>query len=176
MNHANHEVGGVLISGLRRRVPLLQLRNFASDPGLPDQKRTIAAIREALEQAKARKGRVSFVHWLGATERARADHVDAPDVKPILLPLVECKRSARSLTAQETRIIARWAFKTAFMVLSGQQTNPVPWQMFETWAAAGAGDPDPAVIFALSDLQSTRGFGYVNESDDLEIRRFIRSI
>jgi hypothetical protein len=69
------------------------------------------------------------------------------DVKPILLPLVEGKRSARSLTAQETRIIARWAFKTAFMVLSGQNTNPVPWQMFETWAAAGAGDPDPRSDF-----------------------------
>jgi hypothetical protein len=90
------------------------------------------------------------------------------DVKPLLLPLIEGKRSAGSLTAEETSLLARWAFKTAFMILSGQKTHSVPWQLFETWAAAGAGDPDPAVIFALSDLQSTPGFGYVTESDDLE--------
>ena len=52
--------------------------DFAPDPGLPDQKRTIAAICEALQQAKPGKGRVSFVHRFGATEWARADHGDAP--------------------------------------------------------------------------------------------------
>jgi hypothetical protein len=90
------------------------------------------------------------------------------DVKPLLLPLIEAKRSANSLTTEETRIVARWAFKTSFMILSGQNSNPVPWHQFETWVAAGAGDPDPALIFALSDLQSARGFGYVAESDDME--------
>ncbi len=90
------------------------------------------------------------------------------DVKPLLLPLVEGTRAAKSLTTDESRLVARWAFKTAFMILSGQKTNPVPWQLFQVWAAAGAGDPNPAVIFALSDIQSTRGFGYVCESDDLE--------
>jgi hypothetical protein len=89
------------------------------------------------------------------------------DVRPLLLPLIEEKRSAASLTADEARLLARWAFKTAFMILSGQKTNPVPWHLFEAWAATGAGDPEPAVIFALSDLRSTQGFGYVTESDDL---------
>jgi hypothetical protein len=89
------------------------------------------------------------------------------DVKPTLLPLIEGKRSAASLNADEANLLARWAFKTAFMILPGQKTNPVPWHLFEKWAVSGAGDPDPAVIFALSNLQSIRGFGYVTESDDL---------
>lgn len=90
------------------------------------------------------------------------------DVKPLLLPLLEGTRTVGSLAESETRLLARWAFKTAFMILPGQKTNPVPWHLFETWAAAGAGDPNPAVVFALSNLQSTKGFGYVTESDDLE--------
>jgi uncharacterized protein YbjT (DUF2867 family) len=41
--------------------------DFAPDPGLPDQKRTIAAIREALEQAKP--GRAVFLHPLAPSNR-----------------------------------------------------------------------------------------------------------
>jgi hypothetical protein len=89
------------------------------------------------------------------------------DVKPTLLSLIEGRRSAASLDLNEATLVARWAFKTAFMLLPGQKTNIVPWSLFERWAAAGAGGPDPAIIFALSNLQSTRGFGYIMESDDL---------
>jgi hypothetical protein len=89
------------------------------------------------------------------------------DVKLALLPLIKGQRSAASLDKNEATVIARWAFKTAFMILPGQKTIPIPWHQFKTWAKAGAGAPDPAVIFALSDLQSRRGFGYVTESDDL---------
>jgi hypothetical protein len=89
------------------------------------------------------------------------------EVKPILLPLIEEKRSADSLVGDERRIIARWAFKTAFMILSGQKTNPVPWALFRDWTANGAGDPTPAVVFALSDLHLDQGFGYTTEADDL---------
>ena len=90
------------------------------------------------------------------------------EVKPILLPLIIGKRSAQSLSADERTVLARWAFKTAFMILSVQKTESVPWNLFEDWAVAGAGAPDPAVIFALGDIQSTQGFGYLTESDDLE--------
>jgi hypothetical protein len=90
------------------------------------------------------------------------------EVKPILLPLIDGRRSAQSLSADERTVVARWAFKTAFIILSVQKTDPVPWNLFEDWAVAGAAIPDPAVIFALSDIQSTQGFGYVTESDDLK--------
>jgi NAD(P)H dehydrogenase (quinone) len=40
--------------------------DFAPDPGLPDQKRTIAAIREALEQAKP--GRAVFLSSIGSEQ------------------------------------------------------------------------------------------------------------
>jgi NAD(P)H dehydrogenase (quinone) len=40
--------------------------DFAPDPGLPNQKRTIAAIREALEQAKP--GRAVFLSSIGAEQ------------------------------------------------------------------------------------------------------------
>jgi uncharacterized protein YbjT (DUF2867 family) len=40
--------------------------DFAPDPGLPDQKRTIAAIREALEQAKPR--RAVFLSSIGSEQ------------------------------------------------------------------------------------------------------------
>jgi hypothetical protein len=89
------------------------------------------------------------------------------EAKPALLPLVKGKRSAASLTFVEATLVSRWAFKTAFMLLPGQKTNPVPWNLFERWAISGAGAPDPAIIFALSNLQNNRGFGYVTESDEL---------
>ena len=89
------------------------------------------------------------------------------DVKPALLPLIEGRRSAASLDKNEAMVIARWAFKTTFMILPGQKTVPIPWHLFEGWVRGGANGPDPAVIFALSGLQTTRGFGYVTESDDL---------
>jgi hypothetical protein len=89
------------------------------------------------------------------------------DVKPMLLSLIDGKCSAASLSVNDATLLARWAFKTSFMLLPGQKTNPVPWSLFEKWASAGAGGPDPAIIFALSNLQSARGFGYVMESDDL---------
>jgi hypothetical protein len=56
------------------------------------------------------------------------------DVKLILLPLIEGQRSASSLGANEKKLVARWAFKTAFMILPGQKTIPIPWHQFETWA------------------------------------------
>lgn len=90
------------------------------------------------------------------------------EVKPILLPLISGKRSAQSLSADERTVLARWAFKTTFMILSVQKADSVPWNLFEDWALAGAGAPHPAVIFALGDIQSTQGFGYLTESDDLE--------
>lgn len=90
------------------------------------------------------------------------------EVKPILLPLISGERSSQSLSADERTVLACWAFKTAFMILSVQKTDSVPWNLFRDWAVAGAGAPNPAVIFALSDIQSTKGFGYLTESDDLE--------
>lgn len=71
------------------------------------------------------------------------------DVKPLLLPLIEGRRSAGSLAEAEITLLARWAFKTAFMILPGQKTNSVPWHLFERWAAGGAGDPNPAVVFCI---------------------------
>jgi hypothetical protein len=48
------------------------------------------------------------------------------EAKPLLLPLIEGMLAGGALSIDERRLLARWAFKTAFMILAGQKTNSVP--------------------------------------------------
>jgi hypothetical protein len=43
---------------------------------------------------------------------------------PILLPLIEGKKLVEVLSDKEACTLARWAFKTAFMILSVQDIDP----------------------------------------------------
>jgi len=94
--------------------------------------------------------------WMSALET---------ESKPILLPLLEGKSLVEDLSDEEAYTIARWTFKTAFMILSVQRNHAVPWHLFERWAQGGAGHPNPAFIFALSDPQITEGFYYTTDRD-----------
>jgi hypothetical protein len=84
---------------------------------------------------------------------------------PILIPLVSAQRCADSLTESESLILARWAYKTAFMVLSGQSELEVPWQLFNTWFKNGSQEPDPAIIFALTESTLPKAFYYCVDTD-----------
>ncbi len=88
-------------------------------------------------------------------------------VRPILLPLIEERRTVASLMPDEASILSRWAFKTSFMILAGQTRQPVPWEMFRSWVDKGAGEPEPAFIFALGELHVDKGFSYITEVDEL---------
>jgi hypothetical protein len=141
------------------------LHPYIEIPGVSLEHRAVTEERVSLLRSHDLNNFV-FKSICGTCNNGWMSQLEA-EVKPILLPLIEEKRSAESLTDDETRLLARWAFKTAFMILSGQKTNVVPWHLFETWATSGAGDPEPAIIFALSELRVKAGFGYVTESDDL---------
>src|SRR5437879_1861752 len=52
------------------------------------------------------------------------------EAKPVLLPLIQGNRLLSSLTSNEKLLLARWTFKTAFMILGVQQTLAVPWELF----------------------------------------------
>lgn len=94
--------------------------------------------------------------WMSALET---------EAKPVLLPLIEGKRRVEDLSDQEACTLARWTFKTAFMILSVQSSHAVPWHLFERWAQGGAGNPNPTIIFALSDPQINEGFYYTTDRD-----------
>jgi hypothetical protein len=94
--------------------------------------------------------------WMSALET---------EAKPVLLPLIEGKRRVEDLSDEEASTLARWTFKTAFMILSVQSNHAVPWHLFERWAQGGAGHPNPALIFALSDPQINEGFYYTTDGD-----------
>jgi hypothetical protein len=87
------------------------------------------------------------------------------EAKPILLPLVEGSRHVSSLGEAERLSIARWAFKTAFMILGAQSSYPPPWAFFEQWALTGAKGPNPAFILGLSNPSLTSGFGFSIRED-----------
>lgn len=89
------------------------------------------------------------------------------DAKPILLPLIEEKRSTASLTPSESNTLSRWAFKTSFMILAGQKRYRVPWEVFRAWVDKGSGRPDSAFIFAIGNLHVEKGFSYITEADEL---------
>jgi len=94
--------------------------------------------------------------WMSALET---------ESSPILLPLLEGKKLVEVLSDEEACTLARWAFKTAFMILSVQAKIPVPWHIFARWAQGGANNPNPAIIFSLSDLQLNEGFYYTIDQD-----------
>lgn len=88
------------------------------------------------------------------------------EAKPVLLPLVQGIRPVTSLTSNEKLLIARWSFKTAFMILGVQQTTAVPWELFTAWAQRNAGTPEPGMIFGLSLFTKDRAFGYFVSEDE----------
>ncbi len=87
------------------------------------------------------------------------------EVKPLLTCLVSADRTASSLSGQERNTIARWAYKTSFMLLSGQTEIAAPWEKFSRWCATGRLTPGSAVIFALSEPSLPRAFFYSLDED-----------
>jgi hypothetical protein len=87
------------------------------------------------------------------------------EAKSILLPLIEASRVVSSLSDPERMTVARWAFKTGFMILGTQTSYLPPWSFFEQWALTGAKHPVPAYILGLSNPGIATGFGFTVRED-----------
>jgi hypothetical protein len=87
------------------------------------------------------------------------------EAAPILTPLITAQCKIDSLSRLECLTLAKWTYKTVFMMLSAQRDVDVPWRFLNLWYENRIQNPDPAIIFALTELSLPKAFYYCIDTD-----------
>ena len=81
--------------------------------------------------------------------------------KPLILGLINQGTALRDLLPHDRLVISRWAVKTAFVILSIQQTRyELPWRMFQSLGTDEERGPDECFVFAGQLSMLPDGFSY----------------
>jgi hypothetical protein len=81
--------------------------------------------------------------------------------KPLVLRLMRQQTSLRDLPPDARLVVSRWAVKTAFMILSVQQTKyELPWKTFEYLRINEGSGPDGCIVIGAQLAMLPEGLSY----------------
>lgn len=81
--------------------------------------------------------------------------------RPFILGLINQQTALRDLLPDARLVVSRWAVKTAFMILSIQQTkHELPWRKFENLGTDEERGPDGCFVLAAQLAMLPDGFSY----------------